>query len=47
MDVAEPSRIPSLIEPFFLNFDAECRFRVLMSPEDFSKTSPDDREKCG
>ncbi len=34
IEVANASEIPKYAEPFFLNFNAECRFRVLMTPED-------------
>ena len=34
IDVAEPSRIPSFAEPFFLNFNAEVQFHPAMTPED-------------
>lgn len=34
INVDDPSRIPSFSEPFFLNFNADCEFRVAMSPED-------------
>ena len=34
IDVAEPSRVPSICEPFFLNFNADCEFHIVMSPED-------------
>jgi len=37
IDVAEPSRIPSYAEPFFLNFNADCRFRLVMTPADLGK----------
>jgi hypothetical protein len=37
IDVDEPSRIPSFSEPFFLNFNADCEFRIAMSPEDLGK----------
>jgi hypothetical protein len=37
IDVAEPSRVPSFAEPFFLNFNADCRFRIVMSPEDLGR----------
>ena len=37
IDVREPSRVPSFAEPFFLNFDADCRFRIVMSPEDLGR----------
>ncbi len=37
IDVADPSRVPFYAEPFFLNFNADCRFRIVMSPEDLGK----------
>src|SRR5262245_64854694 len=29
VDVTDPSRVPSIAEPFFLNFNADCCFRFL------------------
>src|SRR6187551_3146789 len=37
IDIADPSRIPSIAEPFFLQFNADCRFRPVMSPADLGK----------
>ena len=37
IDVADSSRIPSFAEPFFLKFNADCEFRIAMSPEDLEK----------
>lgn len=37
VDVQKPSDVPSIAEPFFLNFQASCKFRILMSPEDLQK----------
>jgi hypothetical protein len=37
VEVGAPSDIPKLAEPFFLNFNADCKFRVAMSPEDLRK----------
>lgn len=34
IDVKNSSDVPSFAEPFFLNFQANCKFRILMSPED-------------
>ncbi len=34
VDVAKPSDIPRLAEPWFLNFNAEVKFSVVMTPED-------------
>lgn len=48
IDVAEPSRVPFFAEPFFLNFNADCRFRIVMSPEDLGKAGLDNLgEKWG
>ena|SRR2546426_9974321 len=41
IDVAEPSRIPSFAEPFFLTFNADCRFRLVMSPEELGRAGLD------
>ena len=35
--VDDPSKIPSLSEPWFLNFNADCEFRIVMSPDDLKK----------
>lgn len=37
INLQTPSDIPAFSEPFFLNFQADCQFRVLMSPEDLQK----------
>jgi hypothetical protein len=37
IDVADSSRIPFFAEPFFLQFNADCEFRIAMSPEDLEK----------
>lgn len=34
VDLQKPSDVPSFAEPFFLNFQASCKFRIIMSPED-------------
>lgn len=34
VNVEKPSDVPSFAEPFFLNFQADCKFRILMTPED-------------
>ena len=41
VDVSDPARVPSFAEPFFLNFNADCRFRIVMSPEDLAKSGLD------
>ena len=37
VNVQNPSDIPTFAEPFFLQFQANCRFRIVMSPEDLKK----------
>jgi hypothetical protein len=37
VNLESASQIPALAEPFFLNFDATCRFRPVMSAEDLQK----------
>ncbi len=37
INVADQSQIPSYAEPFFLKFNANCRFRIAMVPEDLGK----------
>lgn len=41
LDVASPSRIPALAEPWFLKFDADCEFRIVMSPDELAKAELD------
>jgi hypothetical protein len=41
VDVKTSSDVPFFAEPFFLNFQAACSFRVLMSPEDLQKAGLD------
>jgi hypothetical protein len=37
VDVAKPSDVPRLAEPWFLSFNAEVKFRVAMTPEDLAQ----------
>ena len=41
-DLAEPSKIPSVAEPWFLAFNADVEFRVVMTPEDLAKAGLED-----
>ena len=34
VDVPDASAIPAIVEPWFLNFDADCELRIAMTPED-------------
>jgi len=45
VDVKEPSRVPSFAEPFFLHLNADCKFRIVMSPEDLKKAGLEDLGK--
>jgi hypothetical protein len=42
VNVADASRVPSFAEPFFLNFKADCRFRIAMTPADLGQAGLDD-----
>ncbi len=37
IDVSNPSDIPSFAEPWFLNFEADCQFRIVMTPNDLQE----------
>ena len=37
VEVPHSSDIPRFAEPFFLNFQASCKFRILMNPDDLQK----------
>ena len=37
VDLKDASQIPSVAEPFFLNFNASVEFHPVMSPEDLAK----------
>ena len=37
IDVADPSKVPSFSEPWFLAFNADVEFHIAMTPEDLQK----------
>jgi len=37
VDVSDASEIPSLVEPWFLSFEANCEFKIAMTPDDLMK----------
>ena len=41
VDMKDPSAIPSLAEPWFLSFNADCNFRIAMTPEDLARSGLD------
>jgi len=45
VNVDSPSQVPSLAEPWFLNFNADCKFRIVMTPEDLGKAGLDELGK--
>lgn len=34
VNLQKPSEVPRFAEPFFLNFNADCKFRIVMLPEE-------------
>jgi hypothetical protein len=42
VDVADPSRIPSFAEPWFLTFNADVEFHAAMTPEDLGRAGLDE-----
>jgi hypothetical protein len=45
VDVADPSRIPSIAEPLFLSFNASVEFHVVMGPEELARAGLDELGK--
>jgi hypothetical protein len=37
VNLESPSQVPALAEPWFLMFNADVKFRIVMSPEDLKK----------
>lgn len=37
VNVEKPSDVPALSEPWFLNFNADCRLRIVMGPDDLKQ----------
>src|ERR1700738_1698099 len=37
INVQDSSDVPAFAEPFFLKFNANCKFRIVMSPEDLQQ----------
>ncbi len=38
VDIADPSKIPSVAEPFFLSFNASVEFHPVISPEELANS---------
>ncbi|MGF6781170.1 panthothenate synthetase [Paraburkholderia sp. GAS334] len=45
INVEDSYDVPAFAEPFFLNFRANCKFRIVMSPEDLQKAGLDELGK--
>ena len=41
VDLPDASKIPVLAEPWFLTFQADCEFRIAMTPEDLKRSGID------
>ena len=41
MNLDDPSKIPALVEPWFLTFNADVEIRVAMTPEDLARAGLD------
>jgi hypothetical protein len=42
INMADPSQIPAIAEPWFLTFNADVKFRIAMTPEDLKKSGLDE-----
>lgn len=45
VDLPAPSNVPALAEPWFLTFQADVEFRVVMTPDDLKKAGLDELGK--
>ena len=45
VDLPDASKIPSLAEPWFLTFQADVEFRIVMSPDDLKRGGLDELGK--
>tara|TARA_R110001583_G_scaffold193815_1_gene363165 strand:- start:5601 stop:5906 length:306 start_codon:yes stop_codon:yes gene_type:complete len=45
VEVADASAVPAIAEPWYLNFEAECEFKIAMSPDDLMKANLNDLAK--
>ena len=41
VDLSDPSKVPALAEPWFLSFDADVQFHIVMSPEELARSGVD------
>lgn len=45
VNVDDPSSVPAISEPFFLKFNADVEFHIVMSPEDLKRSGFDELGK--
>ena len=45
IDVADPSKVPAIAEPFFLTFNASVEFHIVMGPEELGRAGLDELGK--
>ena len=45
INLDDPSKVPAISEPWFLTFNADCEFHVVMTPEDLAKAGLDELGK--
>jgi hypothetical protein len=41
VDIVDPSKVPAIGEPWFLSFNAQVEFHIVMSPEDLGRAGLD------
>jgi hypothetical protein len=45
INVDDPSQVPAFSEPWFITFNADCEFHVVMTPEDLANAGLDELGK--
>ena len=45
INISDSSEIPTYAEPFFLMFNADCKFRIAMTPDDLGAAGLDELGK--
>ena len=45
IDLADPAKVPSIAEPWFLSFNADVEFRIAMTPDDLGQAGLDELGK--
>lgn len=45
VDIPDPSKIPAVVEPWFVTFNADVQIRIAMTPEDLKKSGLDEMGK--